>query len=798
MFFGIQADFCLGQNASNAIIESVMFGQRNSAHKSIHFWLILLFLALIFSGLGIVLLRHQVARSRPQTGAPLTEPDAVVFSSYAGSQNCRSCHEEIFNIWQTSHHALAERPVSFDIDNIAFSKGYKISHGSQNSSATLANKNFVITTASGTNSAQQFIPARVIGVDPLRQYLIAWPGGRFQSTELAFAPAASEWFNVFGQEDRKPGEWGHWTGRGMTWNAMCAACHNTRLRKHYDTSSDSYRTTMAEMGVGCEACHGPMARHGKEMRKDSSGRTTHASANQTPAVYSPFSEHRGTPGSFKNVKAISVCGSCHSRRSELTGEFKPGENFFDHFALTIPDESETFYPDGQVHEEDYEFTSFLGSRMGAAGVRCTDCHEPHSGKVRVPGNNLCMVCHAAPIAPAPKIDPATHTHHTLGSAGSQCVNCHMPQTTYMQRHGRRDHGFTIPDPLLTKQFQIPNACNRCHTERTADWSLEAVGKWYGAKMQRATRSRAQTIARARMSDKSAVPDLLKLALTDTNSFWRAVSEDLLKHWAADKEVSDVLAKNLESTSPLLRSASIRALEIPAQSSEALQTTLRHYLDDNIRSVRVDAAWLFRATLDTNTVAGRDLLTYLQHNADEPSGQLQLGVFWLDRHEVNEAMACFERAVAWDSNSAPLHDALAVGLSMQGNTGRAVEELEAACRLVPKDAELVFKLGLALNEDGKPDRARAALEKAVKLDPTFARAWYNLGLSYNAAGKSDSALESLSRAESLDATSPQIPFSRATILARIGRTDQARAAARRALEIQPDYSEARDLLQSLDK
>src|SRR6185295_19970254 len=62
-------------------------------------------------------------------------------------------------------------------------------------------------------------------------------------------------------EDRKPGEWGHWTGRGMNWNAMCAACHNTRLRKHYEKETDSYQTTMAETGVGCEACHGPLASH---------------------------------------------------------------------------------------------------------------------------------------------------------------------------------------------------------------------------------------------------------------------------------------------------------------------------------------------------------------------------------------------------------------------------------------------------------------------------------------------------------------------------------------------------------
>jgi tetratricopeptide (TPR) repeat protein len=687
--------------------------------------------------------------------------------------------------------------VNSDFDDISFSKGYKISHGSQTSSTMVSNKTFVITTPSGTNST--FVPARAIGVDPLRQYLIPWHGGRFQSTELAFASSVSEWFDVFGQEDRKPGEWGHWTGRGMTWNSMCAACHNTRLRKHYNITTDTYQTSMAEMGVGCEACHGPMAGHASSARnKDSSKIAPTASASQGPGLNSTSIIGRGGSMSSENLKLMSICGSCHSRRSELTGEFRPGENFFDHFGLTIPDESETFYADGQVHEEDYEFTSFLGSRMGAAGVRCIDCHEPHSGKTRIPGNGLCMVCHAAPIAPAPKIHPANHTHHTPASTGSQCVTCHMPQTAYMQLHNRHDHGFTIPDPLLTKQFQIPNACNRCHTDKSTEWSMDAVDKWYGAKMQRASRGRAQTIARARMSDKSAVPGLLKLAATETNAFWRAVSANLLKQWATEKEVTEALAKGLENTNLLVRSASIRALELPAQTSEALQSKLKQYLNDSIRAARVDAAWLLRGSLDTNSMAGRDLLAYLQHNADEPAGQLQLGLFYMDRHEPSHAMECFEKALSWDPNSAPLHDALAVGLSLQGNTSRAVTELEFACRLAPKDAEFQFKLALALNEDGKPERARAALEQTVKLDPNFARAWYNLGLSYNAASQSDSALESLSRAESLDPSSPQIPFSRATILARLGRTEEARMAARRALEIQPSYPEAEGLLQSLEK
>ncbi len=96
------------------------------------------------------------------------------------------------------------------------------------------------------------------------------PGGRLQTLELSWDPKKNDWFDVYGNEDRKPGEWGHWTGRGMNWNTMCASCHNTRLRKNYDPVKDELHTTMAEMTVGCESCHGPMKAH-VEWQRDHPG-----------------------------------------------------------------------------------------------------------------------------------------------------------------------------------------------------------------------------------------------------------------------------------------------------------------------------------------------------------------------------------------------------------------------------------------------------------------------------------------------------------------------------------------------
>src|SRR5207248_6240580 len=174
------------------------------------------------------------------------------------------------------------------------------------------------------------------------------------------------------------------------------------------------------------------------------------------------------------------------------------------------------------------------------------------------GNLLCMRCHGGGFANAPLIDVAVHTFHQPQSAGSQCVNCHMPQTKYMQRHGRHDHGFTVPDPLLTKELGIPNACNRCHTEKDTAWALQAVDQWYGPKMERPSRTRARTIAHARTAAPSAQRDLLKLLEKEENPYWKAVAAGLLEPWAAEPSVAAALLQHLRDTNALVRTACVRA------------------------------------------------------------------------------------------------------------------------------------------------------------------------------------------------------------------------------------------------
>ena len=735
-------------------------------------------LVAVFFLMGLGKCKPAAAKINPRS----SEPKPFDAAACAGSASCRDCHPQAFAEWQTSHHGQAERLRNADLDRAAFDPPHAFKHGTQKTDVRIApNGRYEIVTMSLQGQRDIFSPDHVIGVDPLRQFLVAAPGGRYQVTEVAYDPRSNEWFNVYGQEDRQAGEWGHWTGRGMNWNMMCAFCHNTGLQKNYRADSDAYVTTMTEMGVGCEACHGPMADHVRWQRP-----------RPQPARGDPTVPH------LSKDQMRDTCGACHARRAELTSTFRVGDDFSDHYALTIPDETDLYYPDGQIRDEDYEYAAFLGSRMNYSGVRCGDCHSPHTSKNILANKDfLCLKCHAGPIAPAPKIGPAPHSFHKPGTPGDHCVDCHMPQTIYMNRHWRRDHGFTIPDPLLTKELGIPNACTSCHADKPVDWAIAAVEKWYGPRMERPTRVRARIMAQARAGQTGAVPGLQRLTREEPIPYWRASATLLLRRWGDQPAALNALLDRAADTNALVRAMTARALDpFVSQNAPGVEAALSRLLDDPIRAVRIDAAWSLRRTLDTNSLAGRDLLHYLAVTGDQPSGLMQQGVFLVDRGSNAAALPLFQRAVSWDRFSAPLRQALAVSLSLEGRNEEALAELREACQLAPREAEFRFKLALALNELNRLNEATAALEETVKLDPAYSRAWYNLGLARSQQGQPEPALAALAKAEGLEPNSASIPYARATVLAKLGRHVEARAAAQRALQLQPGFSEAAALLQSL--
>jgi len=715
----------------------------------------------------------QGAAAGPDMGQEPEPAASPAPATWAGSETCRECHAQAFGSWADSHHALAERPLDPDLDRQAFEPERELSFGGLSSKARVRSGRMELVTQGIDGPAQVFEVQRVFGVEPLRQYVIAAERGRFQVSELAHDPATGDWFNVYGEESRRPGEWGHWTGRGMTWNAMCAACHTTRLRKGYDAQEDAYDTRYLELGVGCEACHGPLGEH-------VAWQTERGGAAQGDPTVSRLDRSA----------VMETCGACHSRRSELTGAPVPGEAFLDHHLPVIPDGSGIYHPDGQVHEEDFEYVSFLSSRMHGEGVTCLDCHGPHDGELVQTGNALCLQCHVG------KIEPGPHSGHEPGTPGGNCVDCHMPLTTYMQRHARRDHGFTIPDPLLTREHGVPNACARCHEDRGLDWQVSAAEQLFGERLERPTRARARAVARARAGDPGAL-DALVASLGGEQPLWRAVAAALLGEWLDEPGVADRLLQASEDDSALVRSKVQAAMGPLVEYGwpPAIESA-RRGLEDPLRAVRVEAAWSLRAELDEDSPVAGELLEFLRHNQDEPLGAHRLAAWHLARGEAGAAVPLLEKAVAWDPLTALFRHDLAAALAAAGDPKAAAAVLSEACGDFPNDGVLMHALGLARGELGDLPGAVDAFERAVGVEPDLGRAWYNLGLGRVALGRVQEALDALEQAELRSPSSPDPAFAAATILRDAGRSKEALEAALRALQRDPRNSQATALVREL--
>jgi hypothetical protein len=580
---------------------------------------------------------------------------------------CRECHPLEYGLWASSHHGLAERVVSPQLDRAAFEPTRTFKAGSQTNETRTTDGQCQIVTLGFKSNIEAYAVGRVIGVEPVRQFLTAATGGRWQTQEVSYDPAANQWFDVYGDEDRRPGEWGHWTGLGMNWNSMCAECHNTRLRKNYNEATDSYHTTMDEMTVGCGACHAGLAEHVAWQKEHPGGKT------KDPTLLHP------TP-----VRVLGYCGSCHARRENITGNFMPGDSFYDHYQLQIPGDSEDWYADGQVRSEDYEFASFLGSKMHERGVTCLDCHNAHSLKVLLPGNDLCMRCHSGAFTNAPVINPVEHSHHLATNTGNLCIGCHLPVTVYMQRHARHDHGLTIPDPLLTRELGIPNACNRCHSDKSIEWAINSTDQWYGQKMNRPTRQRARWIAAGQRGEKGAQGPLMGMLFGGQESpYWQAVIASLLWQWPEDQEVKAALLRLLQNDHPLVREQAIKSLETRLNDGgRDVADALQPMLNDPVRNVRVAAAWTLRRSLDTRSRAGKELTAMQDFNADQPVGQYRKAMFNLDRGEPAKALSHLRTAEAWDPFSPPIRLETADLLSQMGRQNEALRELQTLCRQQP--------------------------------------------------------------------------------------------------------------------
>ena len=713
-------------------------------------------IALVLFGAAVGLALIGAERFVQAHAAETAPPSAAPALTYVGSETCAGCHQGEAKLWSGSHHQLAMAHAT-DTSVLGDFSGLTFEHYGVKSRFYRRDGKFFVETDSPDGKLVEFEIKYTFGVAPLQQYLIEFPDGRLQALSIAWDSRPKDkggqrWFHLYPNEEVGHDDVLHWTKLNQNWNFMCAECHSTGVRKNYDAAKDTFATTWAEISVGCETCHGQGSAHVAWAEANPGWRPSDSKADDLKGLVVSFDERRNTawtndpstgnatrsatPATLR--KEVETCGFCHARRATISQDWVPGQWLSDTH-VAPPLSHGLYFADGQMEDEVYNYGSFKQSKMFAKGVTCSDCHDPHSAKLKLPGDGVCLQCHAAE-----KYAVAAHSRHDGVDPPVGCPACHMPPRTYMVVDPRHDHSLRVPRPDLSVKLGTPNACNACHADKAAQWAADAIQSWHGPE-RKGFQHYAQAFHDA-WADRADAEALLAAAASDTQTpgFARAGAlAELAPHLSSS--TVGVAKSSLADPDPMVRIGALDMLE--SAPPEEIWPVAAPLLNDPVRGVRVRAADLLAAVPAANQPAAdrpafdratAEFVAAQELNADRPEARLTLGNFRARRGETAEAEAEYKAALKIAPQFAPAAVNLADLYRQTGRDADGEVVLRAAIVASPTDAGLHYSLGLALIRLKRSEGALEELRKATELAPENAHDAYVYGVALNSTGHSDEA------------------------------------------------------------
>ncbi|QAX84966.1 hypothetical protein C2E19_14360 [Pseudomonas sp. DTU12.3] len=687
--------------------------------------------------------------SAPAPTPPKPQPVALQPATMVDEQQCQGCHTGQVKDWQGSHHQLAMQPANAetmlgDFNNITFK--------AENETTRFSRKGdqFWVNTPGIDGKNADFKVAYTFGIAPLQQYLIEVGEGRLQALGVAWDTEKHRWFHLYpgqGVNFKNPL---HWSKPSQNANFMCVECHTTGFKRHFDAASNTFNSQWNSLGVGCQACHGPASNH------------LEWTAKKTDLI------HQGFDVDLKDKNAtveIETCARCHARRAPLGDGYTVGKRLMDDY-LPSTLTRELYALDGKIKDEVFEHGSFLQSKMFDKGVRCSNCHNPHSSELKAPGNAVCLQCHNTAGKTsvegvdgkglqAKNYDSIEHTRHTMGQPGSQCVDCHMPGKFYMGNDFRHDHSFSIPNPERAQKLGTPDACLTCHQGKAGDKVIAQFKLWSASTAVQAPRY-DESLWLIRNGQPGAADALYQqLQRSDLPAIQRATLLAELPLYPSEQALK-LATQDLKNPQPQVRESAVRAISafLPPPERAPLLTPL---LADPVKAVRI--------------VAARDLLSVARNGLGtaQANWQAAIGEYeavqksLLERAEANlnlamlyqasgrsgEVEGLLRSALKRDADFYPALVTLVQWLESNGRGGEAQKLLADSLKEHPDAALLQHTQGLSLIRAGKAGEAMAPLRKAAQLEPQNAQYGYVLAVALHESGKVDEAcaiLEGLLKAQ----------------------------------------------------
>ena len=438
------------------------------------------------------------------TDTALREAQAprVAHGGYVGSGACRSCHPQEWASWRATYHRTMTQ-VASPASVLAPFEG-RVERGEEAFTLHAEGGRYRVCVEGEPESCWRVV--QTTGSHHIQAYWVRNAEGELEQFPWVYLIGEGRWISN-AASFLHPEPEGEALG-AFYWSRNCVFCHTTGpswppvVTQPDGVMKEIDETAVVELGIACEACHGPGERHVRANRHPARRyRQRLDEESEADAIVNP--------ARLDAARSAAVCGRCHATTAppapgELDGmeTFRPGDRFEDHFdaeALAAlrarataaegerplePTEQEVlgaFWPDGTVRVAGREHNGLSRSRCLTEGeLSCTGCHSMHGAPpadLLAPdkeGDQPCRSCHAAIAA-----DVAAHTHHAPDGAGSGCLGCHMPYTSYGLLSATRSHRIDSPTATGLGSRDRPNACNLCHLDRSVSWAAERLTAWFG-------------------------------------------------------------------------------------------------------------------------------------------------------------------------------------------------------------------------------------------------------------------------------------------------------------------------------
>ena len=445
------------------------------------------------------------------------KPPSNPSNAYMSSQTCRACHPGEYDSWHKSYHRTMTQLAKPEAV-LAKWHDTQLPHGKSQLQLEEKNNEYWVTTVGGDGIKQdKKRMTMTTGSHHLQVYWLGDKNGNLQHPfPYGWLIADQKWAPVEDTFLRDPES----APPNAKWNAVCIECHAVAGKPRIMASNKGIRTTkteVAELGISCEACHGPAQEHIAHYQNPFNRYKAKDIKKVAHGIINPDDKK------IDHKKSAQVCGQCHSYQftpnrmdrynngprfipggqlnaSVNTIVVKPSE--FTNASLDSQDDikiftekhghphpgkewmTDRFWSDGMVRVTGREYNGLLDTACFQRGkMSCLSCHSMHSYHdnndqlaPRMDSNEACYKCHKNI-----RENLTEHTHHKADSSGSSCYNCHMPHTTYGLLNAIRSHQIDSPKVAVQLKTGRVNACNLCHINKSLNWTNEHLTKWYGHK-----------------------------------------------------------------------------------------------------------------------------------------------------------------------------------------------------------------------------------------------------------------------------------------------------------------------------